>query len=65
MFLQTQYNSTLQLCAEAPNVAPDVYWLWNDNFLAYYALQSYNKPMANAIYEKLEEYGYMKITVFS
>jgi len=60
MFIQTQYNPTLQLCAEAPNAAPDVYWLWNDNFLAYYALQHYNKTMANAIYGKLEKNRIMK-----
>jgi len=59
-FIQTQHNQTLQLCAEAPNVAPDVYWLWNDNFLAYYALKDYNETMANEIFGKLEEFGYMK-----
>lgn len=59
-FLQNQYNSTLQLCAEAPNVAPDIYWLWNDNFLAYHALRFYNITIANAIWEKLEEYSYMR-----
>ena len=59
-FLQNQYNQTLQLCAEAPSVAPDKYWLWEDNYLAYEALKYYNETMSNEIYNKLESYGYMK-----
>ncbi|MFQ6126963.1 MAG: hypothetical protein ACE5R6_20500 [Candidatus Heimdallarchaeota archaeon] len=59
-FLQHQYNSTLQLCAEAPNAAPAVYWLWNDNYLAYAALIHYNETMAKAILATLESYGFMK-----
>ncbi len=59
-FLQSQYNQTLQLCAEAPNVAPDTYWLWNDNYLAYEALKYYNETMENEILVTLERYGFMK-----
>jgi len=59
-FLHNQYNQTLQLCAEAPNAAPDTYWLWNDNYLVYEALKCYNITMANEILVTLESYGFMK-----
>ena len=60
IFLQNQYNKTLQLCAEAPNVAPDIYWLWNDNYLAFEALKYYNETMANEILATLENHEHMK-----
>jgi len=60
-FLQNQYNQTLQLCAESPTPPwNNNYWLWTDNYLAYEALKFYNETMANEIYSKLQEYGYMK-----
>lgn len=58
-FFQIQYNSDLQLLAEAPSV-PIVYWLWVDNYVGYPALRFYNTTMAAAIYVKLEECGYMQ-----
>lgn len=59
-FLQNQYNQTLQLCAEAPNVAPNNYSLWNDNYLAYETLKYYNETMANEILATLESYNFTK-----
>ncbi|MFX0204003.1 MAG: hypothetical protein ACFFCW_48515 [Candidatus Hodarchaeota archaeon] len=58
-FLVSQYNSTLQLLAEAPRVRPTVYWLWNDNFLGYYALKVYYPEIADTIMESMQRYGYM------
>jgi hypothetical protein len=56
----TQYNSTLNLCREAPNVAPNTYWLVHDNLLAYHALKFYYPNTASAIYNRMNQYGYFR-----
>jgi len=38
-----QFNGSLDLCLEAPNVAPDTYWLVSDNLLAWKALEVANE----------------------
>lgn len=51
---------TLNLCRETFFWRPNYYWLIEDNLMAYHALKYYNETMANAIYSKLQEYGYLK-----
>ena len=49
-FLLNQFNESLGLCREAPNVAPNTYWLVSDNLWAWKALQMVNEsglPDAN------------------
>jgi hypothetical protein len=53
-FLFSQYNAQLRLCREAPNVAPNIYWLASDNFLAYPAIKPYYPDIAQQIYLELE-----------
>jgi len=38
-----QFNGSLDLCSEAPNIAPDTYWLVSDNLLAWKALEVANE----------------------
>ncbi len=38
-FLENRYNPNLGLLNEAPQVAPNTYWLTNDNALALLALK--------------------------
>ena len=52
-FLRGQYNSQLKLCSEAPNVAPNTYWLASDNLLAYNALEPYYPNISRQIYLEL------------
>jgi hypothetical protein len=49
-FLLDQFNESLGLCREAPDVAPNTYWLVSDNLWAWKALQMVNEsglPDAN------------------
>jgi hypothetical protein len=49
-FLLDKFNESLGLCREAPNVAPNTYWLVSDNLWAWKALQMVNEsglPDAN------------------
>ena len=59
-YLITSYNSTLGLCYENPE-AKNVYWVTNDNVLASYALQQWNREIADNITETMKriakEYG--------
>jgi len=54
-FLKSAYNSTIGLIAEAPRVAPNIYWLVSDNLWAYKALENYAPEISNAIKAKLIE----------
>ncbi|MDH5788029.1 MAG: glycoside hydrolase family 99-like domain-containing protein [Candidatus Bathyarchaeota archaeon] len=58
-YLVNSYNSTLGLCYEYPD--SNVYWVTNDNVLASYALQQWNREIADNITETIErianEYG--------
>lgn len=56
----TQFNQTVGLCREAPNVAPNTYWLVNDNLLAYHALKYYYPETAETIYNTMKNYGYFR-----
>ncbi|HEY9760047.1 MAG TPA: hypothetical protein V6C97_33130, partial [Oculatellaceae cyanobacterium] len=57
---ETQFNETLGLCREAPNVAPNTYWLVSDNLWAWKALtlaseaNLSNSEKATAIANKIE-----------
>jgi hypothetical protein len=59
-YLVNSYNSTLGLCYENPE-AKNVYWIANDNVLASYALQQWNREIADNITETIKriakEYG--------
>jgi hypothetical protein len=47
--LNSQFNQSLGLCREAPNVAPNVYWLVSDNLWAWKALEMANESgLSNA-----------------
>jgi len=54
-FLKNMYNSTVGLCAEAPRVAPNTYWLVSDNLWAYKALENYAPEVSKTIKSKLIE----------
>lgn len=55
-FLESQYNSSLNLCREAPYVAPNTYWVLGDNLFAYKAFELADKPeLANSIKSKIIE----------
>lgn len=54
-FLKGTYNSTIGLCAEAPTVAPNTYWLVSDNLWAYKASEKHAPEISNAIKSKLTE----------
>jgi hypothetical protein len=48
-FLLNQFNKTLGLCREAPNAAPNVYWIVSDNLWALKALEMANSSgLSNA-----------------
>lgn len=63
-FLLSQYNSKLKLCSEAPNAAPNTYWLASDNLLAYHALKHYNPNISSQIYLELGRRGGFKSGVY-
>lgn len=52
-FLFKQYNTQLRLCREAPNVAPNIYWLASDNLMAYHAIKPYYPDISQQIYLEL------------
>jgi parallel beta-helix repeat protein len=56
----TQFDPTVGLCREAPNVAPNTYWLVSDNLLAYHALKYYYPETAEVIYATMLGYGYFR-----
>ncbi len=58
-FLEARFNPSLGLLNEAPQAAPNTYWLTNDNALAAYALTKLGqKERAVAIQSALQHYGY-------
>jgi hypothetical protein len=58
-FLDARFNPNLGLLNEAPQVAPNTYWLTNDNALAAYTLsQLGQKEQAATIQAVLQRYGY-------
>lgn len=56
----TQFNQTVGLCREAPNVARNTYWLVNDNLLAYHGLKYYYPETAETMYNTMKNYGYFR-----
>ena len=56
-FLLGQYNPRLGLVAEAPTVAPNMYWLVSDNLLAQEALESYDPETSRDIQRSLQDYA--------
>ena len=60
-----QFNAALNLCREAPIVAPNTYWLLSDNLLAQYALRDYYPEVSNAIMEELKRRGYCEDRYYS
>jgi len=56
-YLENQFNPNLNLCREAPLVAPNTYWLVSDNLWAYYALEPYNLTLSSRIKEALIKYA--------
>jgi len=47
--INSQFNQSLNLCREAPDVAPNVYWLVSDNLWAWKALKAANESrLSNA-----------------
>jgi len=52
-YLVNSYNSTLGLCYYHPE-AKNVYWITNDNVLASYALQQWNREIADNITETIK-----------
>jgi len=51
-YLVNSYNSTLGLCYDFPE--SNVYWITNDNVLASYALQQWNREIADNITETIK-----------
>jgi hypothetical protein len=51
-YLVNSYNSTLGLCYEYPG--SNTYWLTHDNVLAFYALQNWNRTIADNISETVK-----------
>jgi hypothetical protein len=63
-FLRDRYNPQVNLLNESLIVAPNIYWLTNDNVLAAYALEQIgsteSKELASSIKKGLEIYGYKR-----
>ncbi len=58
-FLEARFNPSLGLLNEAPQAAPNTYWLTNDNALAAYALTKLGqKERAVTIQSTLQRYGH-------
>ncbi len=58
-FLSARYNPALGLLNEAPQAAPNTYWLTNDNALAAYALSQLGQPeLAVSVQSTLQRYKY-------
>jgi len=53
-YLVNSYNSTLGLCYEHPS-AKNVYWISNDNVLASFVLQKWNREIADNITETIKK----------
>jgi hypothetical protein len=58
-FLRARYDPALHLLNEAPNAAPNTYWLSNDNVLAAFVLlQLGQAEVAQSIQDQLKKYGH-------
>lgn len=58
-FLAARFNSSLGLLNESPVVAPNKYWLTNDNALAAFALSQFGRSeLAATLKSSLQRYGY-------
>ena len=58
-FLVNQYNPTVGLLRESPEVAPHKYWLTNDNALAACAFSKLGKPdMGQTLAASMQRYGF-------
>lgn len=58
-YLSSQFNPDLGLIREAPNVAPNIYWLTNDNALAVYVLSTLGESaLANSIRPALQKFSF-------
>ena len=61
-FFRDRYNPQVNLLNESPKVAPNIYWLTNDNVLAAYVLDQIGSAesieLASSIQKGLEIYGY-------
>jgi hypothetical protein len=58
-FLAARFNSNLGLLNESPVVAPNKYWLTNDNALAAFALSKLGRSeLAATLKSSLQHYGY-------
>ena len=51
----TAYNPDVELCREAPRVAPSVYWVASDNLLASKALEPYDSKLSSRMRSRLVE----------
>ena len=59
VFLNARYNLTLGLLNESPQVAPDKYWLTNDNALAAFIFSKLGQPELSAVINtSMLRYGY-------
>ena len=56
----TQFDSTVGLCREAPNVHNNTFWFVSDNLLAYHALRYYYPETAEVVYATMLGYGYFR-----
>ncbi len=60
-YLHKQFDGEMRLLREAPNVAPNKFWLFNDNALAAHALQTLgDREMAATLFATLQGYSYAK-----
>ncbi len=58
-FLDARYNPAIGLLNESPVVAPNRYWLTNDNALAAYVFARLGKPaMSGTLRASMRRYGY-------
>jgi hypothetical protein len=58
-FLKDRYNPSLGLLNESPHVAPNTYWLTNDNALAAYALAQLGQTdLSAALDASLQSFGF-------
>lgn len=55
-YLENQFNPSLNLCKEAPHVAPNTYWVVGDNLFSYKAFELAGKTdLANAVKSEIME----------
>ena len=57
-YLVANYDSDLGLVRESPNVNPNVYWLYSDNYLVSLALKEAEPDIASAIVQAIDGYQF-------